>query len=70
MLVKKLGESGLIKNISDVDAIIEMQGVGIRYGQGAEVPVHRCHGVGDIQQRGSTEVHRSQAVEEDSSAQR
>lgn len=37
MLVKILGEDVLVKNISDVDAIIGMQNVGIRYGQGAEV---------------------------------
>ena len=37
MLVKILGDDVLVKNISDVDAIIGMQNVGIRYGQGAEV---------------------------------
>lgn len=37
MLVQTKGVRILIKNVSDVDTIIGMQNVGIRYGQGAEV---------------------------------
>lgn len=37
MLIRKRGERRLVDNISDVDTIIGMQNVGIRYGQGAEV---------------------------------
>ena len=32
-----IGERILIKNIGDVDTVVEMQNVGIRYGQGAEI---------------------------------
>lgn len=32
-----MGERILIKNIGDLDTVIEMQNVGIRYGQGAEI---------------------------------
>lgn len=37
MLFKTEGERILIKNVSDMDMIIGMQNVGIRYGQGAEI---------------------------------